>query len=251
MSLIEIGERFFTNDHNNVRAKFVVCQCSFCDKIICRKTKKINQASPHCGCLLGVDSYNREKKSPKLDVTCLYCGKIFKKSRSHIKRTPNNYCSRACSAVATNKSQTKRKRTKICKQCDNLILSNRTYCDGCLKSRKDNFTIDEEKTVGEAIYLKHHKSSAFALIRSRARAKCKKIGWSECCVCGYKLHIEIAHIKPITEFSHDSKISEVNDLHNLLPMCPNHHWEFDNDIITIYDIDKGKLEELQNRGIEP
>jgi predicted restriction endonuclease len=187
----------------------------------------------------------------KKTVTCLHCGKNFEKDITQIKRSPNNYCSKTCSAIDTNKKYTKRKRTTKCKSCDTLILSSRTYCDKCLKDRRDNFISDDEKTIGEVVYSQHHKSSAFSLIRYRARAKCKKFGWCECCICGYSHHIEIAHIKAISEFSDDCKISEVNDLHNLLPMCPNHHWELDNGIISLSDIDNEKLEELQNRGIGP
>ncbi|NDG25698.1 MAG: HNH endonuclease [Proteobacteria bacterium] len=47
-------------------------------------------------------------------------------------------------------------------------------------------------------------------------------------LCIYDKHFEVAHIKPISEFSKDTLITIVNDPSNLIPLCPNCHWEFDN-----------------------
>jgi hypothetical protein len=55
----------------------------------------------------------------------------------------------------------------------------------------------------------------------------------ECKVCGYDTHIEVCHIKSVSSFSDDTLISEINSIDNLIGLCPNHHWEFDNDIIKI------------------
>lgn len=53
---------------------------------------------------------------------------------------------------------------------------------------------------------------------------------------GYDKHIEIAHIKAVSDFSDDSLISEINDKNNLVALCPNHHWEFDNGFLKKEDI---------------
>jgi 5-methylcytosine-specific restriction endonuclease McrA len=81
--------------------------------------------------------------------------------------------------------------------------------------------------VAGNVYEKHHKSSAYALVRSQARTVAKQQGWKSCCKCGYDKHIEIAHIKPISDYSPDTKINVINDPKNLMPLCPNCHWEFD------------------------
>ena len=83
-------------------------------------------------------------------------------------------------------------------------------------------------TLGEAIYFRHHKSSAFALVRTRARAVAKKLGWKACAKCGYDKHIEIGHVKDIASYSLDTLLSVINVPENLIPLCPNCHWEFDN-----------------------
>jgi predicted restriction endonuclease len=45
--------------------------------------------------------------------------------------------------------------------------------------------------------------------------------------------VEVAHIKAVSNFSEDSLISEINDISNLIGLCPNHHWEYDNGLLDI------------------
>lgn len=154
-------------------------------------------------------------------VSCKNCDKDFNKIPSQIKKGSNNFCSRSCSATYNNKKYPKRKQAKEwkCKRCGCDTPHRRTVCDNC-------YTPDY--TLGEAIYADHHKSSAYAKVRSRARTIAKKEGWTSCCECGYNKHVEIAHIKPISEFELSTKLSVINDPSNLKPLCPNCHWEFDN-----------------------
>lgn len=46
-----------------------------------------------------------------------------------------------------------------------------------------------------------------------------------CQVCGYSLHVELAHIKPISSFSDETLLSVVNNPSNILVLCRNHHRE--------------------------
>lgn len=55
----------------------------------------------------------------------------------------------------------------------------------------------------------------------------------KCIVCGYDKHIEIAHIKAVSEFSKDCLVSEINKSDNLVALCPNHHWEYDNGLLDL------------------
>lgn len=86
-------------------------------------------------------------------------------------------------------------------------------------------------TLKEAIYTKHHKSSAYALVRTRARALANKLGWKACRICGYSKHIEIGHVKPISEFDETTLLSIINAPGNLIPLCRNHHWELDHGLL--------------------
>ena len=134
------------------------------------------------------------------------------------------FCCRSCGVSYNNKLNPKRKLSKKCKHCDVLIPSNRKCCD---KHSKIRWSGRGDLTIADAIYKRHHRSSAYALIRTRARSIAKSNGLTSCNKCGYDKHVEIAHIKPISEFSDDTLISVVNDLSNLMPLCPNCHWEMD------------------------
>jgi hypothetical protein len=61
---------------------------------------------------------------------------------------------------------------------------------------------------------------------------------THCCMitCSYATHIDVAHIKPVCEFTDDNTVAEINKKENLMGLCKNHHWEFDNGYITINDI---------------
>lgn len=150
---------------------------------------------------------------------CLYCNNITNNPK---------FCSRSCSAKISNKNP-KRKVKKLCKTCNNKIQSSRTYCKECFIE----FNSAKDLTLKEAIYDKGHKSSAFALVRARARATNKIKSSFKCEHCGYDKHIEACHIKAISSFSEDSLLSEINHDQNLIALCPNCHWEFDHGLFQI------------------
>ena len=54
-----------------------------------------------------------------------------------------------------------------------------------------------------------------------------------CEICGYSNHVEVAHKKAVSEIDGDSTIREINSIDNLIVLCPNHHWEYDNGILEI------------------
>lgn len=55
----------------------------------------------------------------------------------------------------------------------------------------------------------------------------------KCVICGYDKHVEVAHIKAVSEFSDNSTLREINSISNLIGLCPNHHWEYDNGLLDI------------------
>lgn len=150
-------------------------------------------------------------------VHCLHCNVCTDNPK---------FCSRSCAAAYNNKKHPKRRlELNTCKTCQIPVKSGHTYCTVCLPQSKDY-------TLEEVMYDKHHKSSSWALVRSRARAICKDLE-KACKNCGYSKHTEICHIKPIKDFPLETKLSVVNSLENLLILCPNCHWEFDNGLLKI------------------
>lgn len=145
-------------------------------------------------------------------VNCGHCGTQTKN---------NKYCTRTCAATVNNLKPKRVKKLFSCITCSLEISRRRKYCNTCDPRTKGDITL------GEAIYRKHHRSSAYALVRSRARSVVKDEK-AKCEVCSYNKHVEVAHIKAIAEFSEETLLSVINDRSNLRLLCPNCHWELDN-----------------------
>lgn len=151
--------------------------------------------------------------------SCMKCGK---------ETTNKKYCSRSCAVSVNNINKPKRVLRNCCKRCGVGIRSNVSYCKGCWAVEGKAKDI----TLGEAIYDKAHRSSAYALVRTRARAAVKDRVRS-CANCGYDKHVEVCHIRAIRDFPLTSLLSEINEDSNLVLLCPNCHWEFDNGLLAL------------------
>ena len=151
---------------------------------------------------------------------CINCNKLTKNPK---------FCSRSCSATFTNKTP-KRTKTNKCLDCKTLILSSRKRCKNChhghRKQNRKNLTYGE--LSGRRAYQKNSQ------VRELARRAYQKSGKPLSCYhCGYENHVHICHIKAINEFLDETKISEINDITNLIALCPNHHWELDNGYLKL------------------
>ena len=125
---------------------------------------------------------------------------------------------------------------KACPKCDKLILPESKLCRECQfgNSQKREATLKEYKAF---LSVKgKHPSWLTVHVRSFNRSWNKGLLLYPCQVCGYKNHIELAHIKPVSSFEDDALISTINDPSNILVLCPNHHWEFDNGLIKLEEI---------------
>lgn len=133
------------------------------------------------------------------------------------------FCSRSCSASFTNRKKPKRKPEGSCDLCNKTITTSRKYCSECHTKKSLS-----NKTIHEVLYGgKGHRSNRYGYVRWHAR-KAIADRTKKCEKCGYDNHVEICHIKPIKDFDPCSLLSEVNSPENLLLLCPNCHWEFDN-----------------------
>ena len=89
-------------------------------------------------------------------------------------------------------------------------------------------------TKGELMSRRSNWQSWRSSIQRDARDKYKNsIKPKECIVCGYTNTYEVAHITPVADFDNNTLISEINDINNLIALCPNHHWEYDNNMIDM------------------
>lgn len=155
-------------------------------------------------------------------MECLNCGK---------ETTNPKYCSKACSAQHTNKLFPKRKTKKVCIVCGDKVKSYRhNRCEKHWQEYKDSLW--KNKTIGEyrnKVSVKgKHPSWVHAHIRQFARSWLKPFTKLPCAHCGYDKHVELAHIKDVSSFPDEALLSEVNSPSNVIQLCPNCHWEFDN-----------------------
>ena len=97
---------------------------------------------------------------------------------------------------------------------------------------KSNFVL--EQTKGEIfVNRKNWQSARSAIQKSARKIYFDNVSSPKCEICGYVHHIEVAHIRPVSDFPDTALIREINSLENLIGLCPNHHWEYDNGILKI------------------
>jgi hypothetical protein len=171
-----------------------------------------------------VSNTNRSKKSIENynnnPNKCECCGETI-----HLK--PNQkvsvvrkkrFCNSSCSASFNNK-----RRDSDVKDIKNTIkrVNNPfNYIIGVTKQE-----LREKKGVYYKFRSVIRKHAYYLFMNSDIEKKCK--------VCGYERHIEVCHIKPVSEFNGETLITDINKLNNLIALCPNHHWEFDAGVIKI------------------
>ena len=90
------------------------------------------------------------------------------------------------------------------------------------------------QTKGDLFNNRKNWQSARTSIRRSAQKAYEESGKPyECAICGYNKHVEIAHIKAVSDFDDDALVSEINHPDNLIGLCPNHHWEYDNGLLKL------------------
>lgn len=116
--------------------------------------------------------------------------------------------------------------------CSNPKDSRSEKCFNCLKNDEDlrlkETTLKDYITMSFDSYSLNHK---YNKVRWHARTLMSRSNIKkECKICNFKYGIEVCHIKPISLFSENTKISEINSLNNLIYLCRNHHYMLDNNI---------------------
>lgn len=115
-------------------------------------------------------------------------------------------------------------RENILKRCEQLDISPNILKVPAVSS----------KTKGDLFADRKNWQSARSSIQRDARKIYLDNNQSpKCAICGYTNHVEVAHIKAVSEFPNDAPISTINSITNLIGLCPNHHWEYDNGILKL------------------
>ena len=154
-------------------------------------------------------------KNPKL---CKECGLPIpiKDGQKCSEVRKKVFCDNSCSATHNNKLREKKQKTKVEKEKKPIF----NYLIGVRK--KEFFEIKGIYYKFRAVIRKH---AHYIYNQNNGEKKCK--------ICGYDKHIQVCHIKSVSSFNDDSFITDINSMENLVGLCPNHHWEYDNGYIKI------------------
>lgn len=162
-------------------------------------------------------------------MNCLQCNTIIESKHAKM------FCSRSCAATYNNTKNPKRTLTKKCIKCEVLISSSKKYCKVCAGTvlnthggpRSKSIQISDNYTIEHVV--KRTGSNRYDRVRAHAHRKYKaELLKPTCNQCSYNKHVEICHIIPISDFPKTTTLKEVNDRNNILFLCPNCHWEYDN-----------------------
>lgn len=170
-------------------------------------------------------------------VNCATCFTSFSKTNSQIKRTKsgNHFCSRSCSATHNNIGVVRNKVKKIhCSRCSSVYIRtsqhhSKKYCNKC-----SNVRLRTIKECYDALSVKNkHPSWKSSNVRVLNRSWNKNLLLLPCKNCGYDKHVELCHIKAISQFDDSATLGEINHPDNNVQLCRNCHWEFDHGQLQI------------------
>lgn len=158
------------------------------------------------------------------------------------------FCSKTCSAKFNNKQREldpefvnkRRLKNESLKNSKSQYEYDECSC-GSLKTKKSkqckvcrNSVSIDSKTY--KFYKDKYKDwwSARVPVSRDARNKYKNSDKPKKCInCNYDKHYQVCHIKAVSEFNENTLIKEINDLDNLVALCPNCHWEYDHGLLKI------------------
>lgn len=148
---------------------------------------------------------------------CLFCNSIIliKDGQRSSDARAKKFCSHSCAAKFGNSKR----------------WADYEKPEKIKKPRKAVFGHLENISKGEFFLRCKNWQSARSQICKHARfIKGEK---TPCANCNYKNHVELCHIKSVSSFSDEALITEINAPENLIYLCPNCHWEFDNNILNL------------------
>ena len=197
--------------------KYITLTCPVCSKEFQRtvtlynsniKRGRTNCCSTKCASSLG----GPQSK----EVQCTNCGKQFSKRQSQIKRSKsgNHFCSKTCSVSYNNVTRNKKKKSKV--------INKKQLPKYLTMTKKELFSYYNNWQTARNQIRKH-------AVKTYNESNKPKY----CHICGYSHHYDVAHIKSVSSFSDNSKLQDINNIDNLIALCPNHHWEYDNSILKL------------------
>jgi len=143
------------------------------------------------------------------------------------------FCSRSCSATYNNRGVRRHgSNLPVCPDCGGKKVLEAVRCQLC--HRKYLLNIQLKRTLGNCINYKYDSSLKYVWVRKIAQRVLELSSKEKKCkICGFNMVVNVCHIKPISEFSLDTKLLIINSLDNLIYLCPNHHAMLDRKLLEL------------------
>jgi hypothetical protein len=181
-----------------------------------------------------INAINKYEENPSF---CQFCGE---KIQINEKRFPSDakrmkFCSRSCSAKKNNSKYPKRERDEfktVCVVCGKNKSYGAKKCQSCKRKQ----SLDRVwKCKISKYYMNGASRTKYSSISKWANVYMNDFDSRDkkCQVCGYNKIVQVAHKKPISDFSPDDLMGDVNSSSNLMWLCPNHHAEFDKGLLDL------------------
>lgn len=235
-----------------------------CSKIIIMNKclncgKEVNNKFCNTSCQNQYKSKQIRLKYEENPNVCQHCNKALS-----WEQRKNKYCSISCAASANNTNLCCNTTSFVTKWSDEefitILNSSNNWVElGINLGYNNNLSSNVKKSIlnrCKDLKIEWHSDNITTPIKSRtkkdiftlsknwqsARSNIRRDAYKnyfkenknpKCKICGYDKHIEVAHIKAVSEFSDDTLISEINDINNLVGLCPNHHWEYDHGLLKL------------------
>ena len=237
--MILYSEEEFQNSKGTDKLKI---QCDYCNNIftspkrnIVRKINKNEEVIKYCSSKCSMSAINENKR---VKLKCTQCNSDVEKLPSQMKKSKTGkfFCNQSCAATYNNQSHIAKKRPytgKYCETCNKKIrkTSTKNKCTNCIQDCYKAMTLKETQ---ERLSVKgKHSSWINSIVRLNNRSWNKDLTILPCKNCGYDKHVELCHIKAITSFPETSTLGEINHSDNIIQLCRNCHWEFDNGYLAL------------------
>jgi|10_taG_2_1085330.scaffolds.fasta_scaffold15055_3 GH43 family beta-xylosidase len=175
---------------------------------------------------------------------CEYCSEILiqRDTESNYYFRKRRFCNKSCSNFHCKNGLHNKKllKTKTCIRCNTEFnlerneqgkFKERKVCNDCPTNAPG---MANYMTKGQ-LFASRSWQAARSTIVDHARRLYFSCNDNQCNVneCTYTNHIEVAHKKAVKDFSDDTPILDINHIDNLIGLCPNHHWDYDNRLLNL------------------
>lgn len=166
-----------------------------------------------------------------LPLRCCICQQVFYRTKKRIHDTIERKDSLQTCSIKCRSILRKTSITVLCTFCHtkftrrpSAIRSKNLFCSKTCAISYNNHQFPKRQPG---------QSTMPNSIRAIARRIYRNSGKPQSCYkCKYDKYYEVAHIRPISKFPKNTPPSIINDINNLIALCPNCHWEMDNGLYS-------------------